>query len=209
MNKLVLGLCGLATGAAVQATQLNFDTYNGATYGDRVSVFGLGYGSEGGATPNITLDFVPEGSQPFSVYNSGYATLQYALGHSSFNVPGQVRFTPDAGWDVVLQGFDIAAWSQASYANSRIRIVDGSGTTRYDSGLFTFGPNTVLHLAPAPIRSSGPLTVFVNDFGDLGIDNVVFSQVSSVPELPPLALLLAGLGVPGLMRTRCGRRGRA
>lgn len=210
MKQLVLALGGLATAAAVQATRLNFDTYNGATYGDRVAAFGLGYGSEGGATPNITLDFLPEGGRAFSVYSGGYATLQNALGHTSYNVPGQVRFTPDAGWDVVLQGFDIAAWSQASYADSRIRIVDGGGTTRYDSGLFTFGPNTVLHLAPASIRSSGPLTVFVNDFGDLGIDNVVFSQVSSVPELPSLALLLAGLGLVGarrrLQRTPAPRR---
>lgn len=212
MNKLVLavcGLCGLAAGAAVQATQLNFDTYNGATYGDRVSAFGLGHGSEGGPTPNITLDFLPEGGRPFSVYAGGYATLQNALGHNNYDVPGQVRFTPDAGWDVVLQGFDIAGWSQASHANSRIRIVDGDGTTRDDSGLFSFGPNTVLHLAPAPIRSRGPLTLFVNDFGDLGLDNVVFSQVASVPEAPPLALLLAGLGMLGLVHTRRARRGLA
>lgn len=212
MNTLVLGLCGLcglATSAAVHATQLNFDTYNGATYGDRVSVFGPGYGSAGGATPNITLDFVPSNGQAFGVYTAGYATLQNALGHRNFDVPGQVRFTPDPGWDVVLQGFDIAGWTQSSFANSRIRIVDGSGTMRYDSGLFTFGPNTVLHLPSAPIRSSGPLTLFVNDFGDLGIDNVVFSQVSSVPEAPPLALLLAGLGVLGMVRARPGRRGTA
>lgn len=202
MKQLVLALCGMAAGAAVHATQLNFDTYSGATYGDRVSVFGPGYGSAGGATPNITLDFVPSAGQTFSVYASGYGTLQNALGHVNFDVPGSIRFTPDAGWDVVLQGFDIAGWSASSYANSRIRIVDGDGATRYDSGLFTFAANTVLSLPPAPIRSSGPLTLFVNDFGDLGIDNLVFSQVSSVPEVPPLALMLAGLGVVGAWRAR-------
>lgn len=208
MKSLVLALCGIAAAAAVQATQLTFDTYNSTTYGDRVTDFGLGYGSAGGATPNITLDFVPANGAPFSVYTSGYGPLRHALGHTNYDVPGQVRFTPDPGWDVVLQGVDIAAWSSASYANSRIRIVDGSGTTRYDSGLFTFGPNTVLQLPAAPIRSSGPLTLFVNDFGDLGIDNVVFSQVSSVPEVPSVGLLLAGLGLLGTWRARRGQHGR-
>jgi PEP-CTERM motif len=197
MKPLALMLCSLTACAAAHATQLNFDTYNGATYGDRVSVFGLGYGSEGGATPNITMDFVAQSTMDFRTYASGYGTLQNALGHVNFDVPGYFRFTPDAGFDVVLQGFDIAGWSAGSYPNSQIRIVDGSGTTLYDSGLFTFGPNTVLNLPQAPIRSSGPLTVYVNDFGDLGIDNVVFSQVSSVPEASTLAMLLAGLGLIG------------
>lgn len=50
MTQLVLALGGLATAAAAHATQLNVDTDNGSTYGDRVAVVGLGDGSAGGAT---------------------------------------------------------------------------------------------------------------------------------------------------------------
>lgn len=200
-------LAVLAAAGPGHATQLTFDTFNPTTYGDRLSGSGLGWTGTGGDTPNVTLDFVTLSGRAFSVYTGGYATLSYALGHTSYDEPGYFRLTPDAGWDVVLHGFDIAGWSSGSYANSRIRIVDGDGVTRYDSGVFTFAPQTVLQLPGAPIRSRGPLTVFVNDFGDLGVDNIVFGQVSAVPELPPAALLAGGLGLLGLFRS--GRRAAA
>jgi hypothetical protein len=157
-------LASAAAAGTAHATVLTFESVsqlgpiNNPSYGDRVTTFGPGLGAAGGATPNIVLDFVPTGSaSPFSVYSSGYSGLVSALGHGSFNVPGYVEFTPDAGWDVVLTSFDLGAWSSSSYPNSRIQVVDTGGTLHFDSGVFTFPAITVLSYLPTPIRSSLPL----------------------------------------------------
>ena len=200
----------LATSTACQATLLNFDTFaavGAASYGDRVGSFGPGYGAEGGATPQVLLDFATDSGVPFSVYTAGYASLASALGHGNFNEPGRVTLTPDAGFDVVLQGFDLAGWSAGSYTNSRVRVVDSAGHTYLDTGLFTFAPNTVLHFPGQAIRSRLALNILVNDFGDLGLDNLQFSQVSSVPEPGVWALLAGGLLAVLCLRLARGRRG--
>lgn len=199
-------LCG-----AAQATMLTFDNVStlgptaNPTYGDRVTTFGPGLGPQGGATPNIVLDFVPTGTVPnnFTVYASGYHTLTNALGHTNFNQPGYVQFTPDPGWDVVLSSFDLGSWSASAYPDSRVQVVDTAGTVYFDTGLFTFPARTVLSYLPEPIRSTLPLRLVVNDFGDLGLDNVVFSQVATIPEPGTWALWLAGLAALGtLVRQR-------
>jgi hypothetical protein len=200
--KFLVAAAALASACASHATVLNFDTYNAATYGDRVTVFGTGYGAAGGATPNVVLDFVPLSGSDFFVYGSGYATLTNALGHSGFDQPGYIQFTPDAGFDVVLSAFDLAGWSGASYPNSQVRIVDSSGTVYLDTGLFTYQPNTVRQWAGLEIRSSLPLRLLINDFGDLGVDNIGFGQVASVPEASSLAMLLAGLGAIATLTRR-------
>ena len=200
----LFALCG-----AAQATMLTFESVTslGPTsspdYGDRVTTFGPGLGPAGGPTPNIVLDFVPTGSNlPFAVYTSGYQTLVSALGHGSFGVPGYVQFTPDPGWDVVLTSFDVAPWSASSYPNSRIQVVDTAGTVYFDTGLFTFPARTVLSYLPTPIRSTLPLRLVMEDFGDLAIDNVVFSQVATIPEPGTWALWLAGLAALGTLVRR-------
>jgi hypothetical protein len=45
----------------------------------------------------------------FEVYGAGYSGLINALGDNSNNVPGFVELIPDAGWDVVLESFDLGA----------------------------------------------------------------------------------------------------
>lgn len=203
-----------ATALPAHATQLTFEglpslgigTTANTSYGDRVAVAGAGVSLEGGATPNIVLNFVPlvSSNTDFEVYASGYSGLASALGDTSFNVPGYIELVPDAGWDVVLQSFDIGAWSASSYPNSQVRVVDGLGATLFDTGVFTFPGNTVSQFLSEPIRSSSALRLYVSDFGDLGIDNVRFSQVAStVPEPATWALFLAGAGVAvGRVRTR-------
>jgi hypothetical protein len=48
-----------------------------------------------------------------------------------------------------------------------------------------------------PIRSSVALRVYINEFGDLGLDNLQFSQVATIPEPSTWALWLAGAGLLG------------
>jgi len=200
----LVALAALATVSA-HATVLTFDGVPNGTigttvntgFGDRVTVAGAGANLAGGATPNIVLNFVPllSGNPNFEVYASGYSGLASALGDNNFNVPGYIEFVPDAGWDVVLEGFDIGAWSSSSYPNSQVRVVDATGATLFDSGVFTFPGNTVLSYLSTPIRSASALRLYISDLGDLGLDNVRFSQaVSTVPEPSAWSLLLAGAG---------------
>ena len=203
--------CTLAAAAATalclpaQATLLTFDglptgavgTTIGTSYGDRVTAAGAGVSLTSGATPNVVLSFVPlvAGNPNFEVYGGGYSGLINALGDNSYNVPGYVELTPDAGWDVVLESFDLGSWSTSSYPNSQVRVVNTAGTTFLDTGLFTFPGNTVYTYPGSLVRSSSALRVYISDFGDLGLDNLRFSQVSSVPEPGALALCLAGAGL--------------
>jgi MYXO-CTERM domain-containing protein len=149
-----------------------------------------------------TLTF--EGAGPLGLGSgAGYGSLSFALGHGAFNVKGYIELTPDAGWDVVLNNVDIAGWSAGSYADSRIRVEDSAGTVYFDSGVFTFPASTTFTgYLGAPIRSSLPLRLYVEDFGDLGIDNLQFSQVASIPEPGTWALWLAGVGVLGTLARR-------
>lgn len=209
---LAAALAGLALSGTVQATRLTFENLpNGgvgvtanSSYGDRVVAAGNGVTLDGGATPNIVLDFVPllAGQTQFEVYTSGYSGLVSALGDTAYNVPGYVQLTPDAGWDVVLERFDLGAWASNNYPDSRVRVVDAQGGTLFDTGVFTFPGNTVFSYPAAPIRSSLALRVYINDFGDLGLDNFQFSQVATIPEPGSWALWLAGVGVLGALARR-------
>jgi MYXO-CTERM domain-containing protein len=72
-------------------------------------------------------------------------------------------------------------------------VVDTAGTVSFDTGLFAFPATTMLSYLPEPIRSTLPLRLLISDFGDLGLDNVVFGQVAPIPEPGTWALGLAGL----------------
>lgn len=218
--RAVLGATLALAVVDVSATVLTFEgtAFGGSgtqfsdEYGDHVTNFGLVgdnfiYGASGGVTPNVVVDYLPAAPNgPFSNWTSGYGDLENALGHVSFGVPGEVVLTPDAEFQVTLHGFDIGAWF-VDYPDSRVRVLDSAGIVRFDSGVFTalFKPNGVdvghYSFPLNPITSSLALRIEVTDYGDLGLDNVYFSQ-SAVP-LPAAAWLLgAAVGGLGFMRRR-------
>lgn len=207
-----LGLAALLAAGHAQATLLNFDgvwdAARQAGYGDRVSGIGTGYGAEGGATPNVTMAFVPlSTTTPFTVYRNGYGSLSNALGHGNFDVPSEIRFTADPGFEVLLSSFQLGGWSASAYPNSRVWVTDDRGAVLWDTGLATWPATTTRSYSFAePLRSTGTLTLHINDLGDLGLDNVVFSQVAVVPEPQTWALMLGGLAAVGLLKGRAGRR---
>ena len=129
-----------ATSHATTLTFGGFSSANANTYGDNVSqavVGGVTYLQGDGFTPNVALTFSPDPSfGQYSLYSSGYATLTDALGHGSFNVPGEIIFTPSSGVQVTLRGFDIATWSSGTY-QTNIGIWDDAGS-RAAPNLFTF-----------------------------------------------------------------------
>lgn len=199
----------LVAGSAA-ATELTFTGWTGVnqpSYGDRVSVFNADYLATGGATPNVVLEFVALNSgSPFTSWATGYGTLLGALGHGSFNVRSEIRFSADAGFETVLHRFDLAGWMSSTYPESRIWVTDSMGAVLFDTGRFTWPANTTTRYTPE-VRSTGLLTLHIEDLGDLGLDNVVFSQAAVVPEPQTWALMAGGLlGLGSWVRRRAGRR---
>lgn len=197
----------LLLAASAQATELRFTDYEllggKAGYGDNVSVFNSSYGAAGGATPNVVLDFLHlTAATPHTVFSSGYGSLQHALGHGMYGVRSEVRFTADPGFDIVLTGFDLAGWRSSTYPNSRIWVTNSANEVLFDTGVFTWAGGATTHYLPAPVRATGSLTLHINDLGDLGLDNVVFSQVSTVPEPAGWVLALGGLAAIGAWHRR-------
>jgi len=215
---LILGLPGMQAGATV----LTFDgiPIPGSSvpipqdYGDRVTaatdpVTGWQYGTAGGFTPNVVVEYNPASVTPFSLWQSGYGSLINALGHINFNVLGSVVLRPDAGFLVTLSSFDVGGWS-IDRPDSRIVVSDLDGTALFDSGLVTVpGPtsNPSTWAFTGPLSSANGLSIELFDYGTLGLDNVQFSQ-APIPEPGTWAMLLGGLGLLSLAvrRRRFGER---
>jgi uncharacterized protein YfaP (DUF2135 family) len=187
---LVIGLA-----ASSEATVLTFDGIAGgggfgyvpADYGDRVvatSQGGYGYGAGSGYTPNVVVDYAPN-SGTFAVYASGYGNLVNALGHAQFNVPGEIRLVPDAGYRVRLNSFRIASWSASSYTTD-LRIWDDAGSfasPNLFSGSVLVSSGGSLNPLPAPVVGQGTVRIYSNIWGNIGLDDVDFNQVT-VPGVP-------------------------
>jgi hypothetical protein len=210
----VLALLAMGAVSLAQASILTFDTPTSALnagYGNNISSTtgpsGSSYGvGPEGFTPNVTVSFLPQNTQtPFSVWGSGYASLTNALGHSSFNIPGILVFTPEPTYAVTLYSFDIATWVSGSYSTD-IWIWDNAGSfaaPNLFSQTQTLSPSTVYSPLNAPVTAAGPLNLYVSNIGSTGLDNVRFGQ--AVVPLPAALWLfgpaLALLGAVGL-RTR-------
>lgn len=138
------------------------------------------YGSRIGDTPNVAVSYsvLAPGAPRFSVWNSGYGELLKALGHGSFNVPGEIVLTPDPGYGVRLRGFQIAGWF--SPYQTDIAIYDSNGT-RANPNLFEFsglvpGAASISPLT-SPVVSFGEIRIYVSNIGSTGIDNLSFEQL--------------------------------
>lgn len=210
MKKIILSLAFLQLCNAAHATVLTFDGAETAPngwvdddYGTRVTATTDGvfsYGEGPGFTPNVEVSYSPSIATPFRVYFSGYENQVNALGHSSFDVPGEVVLSADPGWLVTLNKFDVGSWgTNGPFGNSRIRVLDGSGAALFDTGLFTVFSNQFFNYNfPTPLTAE-VLRIAIDDFGDLALDNVTFGQT---PVPLPAPILLLGAGILGLLRFR-------
>jgi hypothetical protein len=208
----LLAVLGILVAQAGSATILTFDTTNNidylpAGYGDNIDqslVGGFTYLEGAGFTPDISIDFLPDSPYgPYTVWSAGYAFIQAtgvtllpnALGHQSFNVPGEIVLSPSNGAQVFLHGFDIGTYGSVAYS-TEIRIWDDNGS-RAAPNLFAFSqelsPSLVYQPLAGVIEATGALHIFISNLGSTGIDNLHFAQVPE-PHLAMLLALAAGVG---------------
>jgi len=217
-----LGLCvWLLLGAtSANATVLIFDKEDPnfannevvpQIYGDRVAAtidaneYKYKYEVGNGFTPNVVVDYNPDDAQQqFEIFEGGFGDLNRALGDFDSDVSGEILLTPDPGFFVHLNSFDVAAWNIGSSAgqivvfdglNSEDEVWSYSGDFAQDNSRDSFS------FSPA-VSSTTAIRIRSPNFGTLGIDNINFDQ-SVVPEPATIALWsLAGLLCTYLARRR-------
>lgn len=221
----------LAAGAA-QATVLTFDVDNSrpnvstgvpATYGDRVTATvqngaTYGVGAEG-FTANVVVDYA---SSPFSSlvrWTTNYGDLVNVLENETDGATYiDVSFAADAGYKVVLFGFDLAGWPASDYTMpGGVRVTSGADTLFSQSNVlvqgnavgprhtaFDFGPGLVAESLTLRIDLTG--LAFNSD--NIGLDNIRFGQIGTaavVPEPASWAMMIVGLGAAGGLLRRSRR----
>lgn len=163
-----------------------------------------GHGSNEAGTPNILLDWTPNGDNGWETY-TGWPNDP---GNDVYQVDGtdvSVVFTPDAGFNAVVTSFDLNAWVGGgdqdvdwTLTGSASGLLGGGNTVTTDGTVATYnvgisgvgGETLTLNL----IQNSGATSY-------LAMDNLAFDQVP-VPEPGTAVLALGGLGAVMMRRKR-------
>jgi hypothetical protein len=117
----------------------------------------------------------------------------------------EIDLTPQAGYEVVLNSFDLVSYANGTYTDQPVRVYDANYNLLAD-----FGPQSVTstHSRFAPnLVSTGMLRLQYGDNYDVGINNVNFDQFA-VPEPTSLAISLFGAAALALRRHASRRRPR-
>ncbi len=211
----------LAAGAASSgnATVLTFDidpiANNDAipdAYGDRVTnssaasgAFTFGYLEGVGFTPNVTVEYTTDTTVPVQWWDTGYGDL-VNIAWSNQHIGATIILTPDAGFEVVLNSFDLGGWMGDQHDNLTELFVrvDGSPVIDYlDNPITVLGGSAHSSFTPG-IASSDPVSISWASPWFVGIDNIDFHQRASgdspqTPQVPePATLALFGVGLAGL-----------
>lgn len=216
------GLPLLFTAAPAQATELtfNFGGSDGSIvpqgYGDHVtSLVDLPflYGGTGGFTPNVVVSYGPA---PLDVafWTTDYGDLNGLLYRESDGAGIlEITLTADPGFNVSLSSFDMAGWPNANYIIPSVQVLGPGASTLFQDNnalikgtlpnprhtSFVFG--TPLTAQEVTIRFNSS-SLNADETDNIGIDNIVFSQVEvggAVAAPEPGALALAALGLPALV----------
>lgn len=143
-------------------------------------------------------------------WGSGYGDLAgvaFADGNAT-GYKGQWFFTPTAGYEVSLIGFDAACYqNRASCQTLNFTVTDLAGNALGSGAQSTDYPTHTSALVNSAYSASGIVLTWGPDAYDVGLDNIAFDvrAVSgpAVPEPSTWAMLLGGfLLVGGAMRRR-------
>lgn len=208
----VLLLSALSARAVVLTFDLtgiaNFQNINQA-YGDNVTAFtsgGFSYGSAHGLTPNIVVAY---GNTDPALWTTGFGSLTNILNEDQDNTGIlTITLTADAGYEVQLHGFDLAAFPVfgSDPTVGALTITSGATTLHSQNSFlvsqtaftpFTFG--TPLAGASIVIQIDARNLGAAND--DIGLDNLAFSQVA-IPEPSTWAALAGASALLGALVRR-------
>ncbi|MBC8066233.1 MAG: PEP-CTERM sorting domain-containing protein [Chlorobia bacterium] len=184
-------------------------------YGDAVTAttmgsFTYGVGAEG-FTPNVLAAY---GNNDPSLWTTGYGNLANIFYENQDNSGIlTLTLTAGAGWNAVLYGFDLGAFSAVFNGDPTVQsitVTDGGANTFFSlaNGTVSETTRTSFDFSANPITASTlVITVDARNLGglndDIGIDNVRFGQAQPVPE--PATMAALGLGLLAVVRRRNGK----
>jgi len=178
------------------------------SYGDRVTSwidsFGNRYAAGSGGTSNVTVEYGPPGSHVRQAPGPYGGLANVACQEDGDFGVLEIRLTADAGFQVALQGFDLAAQND-DVILSRVEALGENGVTLHSrDDVFVpgfLGMTTGFDFAKAPLVARTVLiridlsTLGNTDSHLVGIDNIAFSQISSgagCPRAPRLTIAKSG-----------------
>jgi len=188
-----------APNAVRAGTVIDFDDLNLPDFGDIPG----DYKSRAPGTPNIVVSYRTfEETDDSTIanhldfWNDNYGDLNKVAFAVQNGRGAEISLTPDAGWFVRLNGFDLAGWSQTDRIAQFVRIVDANNNLLVDLGTDI----TIKGAGPSHSSFSPKFTYhdtikiqWANDW-NIGIDNISIAQ--AIPE--PSSVILCVIGAGGL-----------
>jgi len=214
----ILGIGGLV--ASSQATILTFDIDNNGAgqllqgeYGDNVTTATMGsfhYDVSNGTTPDVTTSYLGQGAQAeLNWWSTGYSDLTNVAEYEPDGAPGySITLTAAAGWNVVLNGFDLGNFGGEITVPSITVLGDGNAVLAQFNNFVLTASNTAhspFSFGPAlqgqSLTINFDLTGLGGNSDNVGIDNISFNQVAAlVPE--PATMGALAIGIAALVRRR-------
>lgn len=220
----MFGLLGvaLATGSS-HATILTFDVADPANYRE-ITTYGTRVGSTSdadgsylmgnGFTPNVvasyrTIDTMDQSAYVDFLYlwTTDYGDLENVAFAAANGYLAEITLTPDAGFGITLNSFDLAGWPWTSFDDQPLTIYDANYKVLLDYSPIDVAGAGGAHTHVAPVLShNGTIHIRFSDNWSVGIDNINFDQyrASAVPEPATFAsaALAAVAGLAALRRRR-------
>ena len=166
------------------------------SYGDNVvaTTDSVGRYLEGaGFTPNITTSYqathatTGDLTDYAAFWNTSYGDLVNVVIARQDNHYVEITLTPDNGYTVILDSFDMAGWSESDNPLVSLQVLGANKSVLWESGVNTIHGKNATHDTFTPnISSTGAVTIRWGTSFNIGIDNISFHQklTNSAPPAP-------------------------